>query len=749
MHLSVRELVEFTLHGESLTRSASVRDMLDGTVSHKARQKALGEGWEIEAALKMELPYLDEETMTLSGRMDGYMPGDVPQIEEIKLCSWEELPLAPYPPHRAQAVVYGHMVCCLDGAEQVVISTCYVDKKGNVRKSFSEHLTRAQCGAEFEALYGAFVAWHKMLKEHREERDCLISGLKFPYANYRKGQREMAVQVFTAIKQKRRLLSEMPTGTGKSAAVLFPALMALGQGLTSQIFYLTARNTQREAARDCLNLLRNQPLSLWTLMLTAKEKQCFMPEGKCDVENCPYAQGFYVRLPEAINAILPFENWDEGTIREMAVKYQVCPFEFSLSLSEIADVVIGDYNYAFDPTAHIQRIFDERKDFTLLIDESHNLLSRVRDMLSATVDSKDLRQLKKLYKQRSHPIYKALTEAIKSLSALEENGVADIKSAPVEDAFTRLVDKLLDEMAWGLAQQAHFDMYMNLKAFNRSLGGESHAYILEGTKAQKRLTAFCLSVSEHIQTVTAGICGVVFFSATLSPLQDMKILFGCDEEDALFQMPSPFPPENFFIKRVHVNTRYAMREETAAHAAEAIRMAFLAKPGKYIAFFPSFKYMELIGEQLTDLPVVIQEKGMDEAAREAFLNHYYEGDKAVLGLCVMGGIFSEGIDLPGDKLLGVMLTGVGLPQVNIFQETLRDYYQQRFGEGFKYAYQVPGMHKILQAAGRVIRSETDKGVCLLIDDRYEQRAYESLCPPHWHYQQGGLEKAIRLFWEQV
>jgi Rad3-related DNA helicases len=462
------------------------------------------------------------------------------------------------------------------------------------------------------------------------------------------------------------------------------------------------------------------------------------------VDVCPYAQGFYLRLPGAIEKILPLEKWDEETIRQVALENEICPFEFSLSLAEVADVVVGDYNYAFDPSAHIQRVFDERRDMTLLIDESHNLLSRVRDMLSATVDTKDLRALKKAYPKRSHPMSKALTEAIKAILAFET-----METTPVADSFNRLMDRLLDEMGQGLAGDMHFEIYMALKMFLRSIGEETHAYILEGTKAQKRLTAFCLSVSEHIHGVTAGLRGIVFFSATLSPLQDMKILFGGDEEDAIFQMPSPFPPKNFFIKRVRANTRYAARAETAAFVAENIRTLFLSKEGKYIAFFPSFKYMELVSEELSDLPLIIQTTGMDEAAREAFLAHYHEGDEAVLGLCVMGGIFSEGIDLPGDKLLGVMLVGVGLPQVNIFQETLRDYYEQRFNEGFKYAYQIPGMHKILQAAGRVIRSETDKGACLLIDDRYEQRAYEKLCPPHWRYQSGEIGAGLNAFWKDA
>lgn len=744
-HLSVRGLVEFTLHGESLTRGASMRDMLDGTVSHKARQKALGPGWESEVPLSMALPYLDEEMLTLSGRMDGFKKGDVPEIEEIKLFSGDHPPLSPYPAHRAQAVVYAHMVACQDGAQTIRIITCYVDKKGGVVAAFPETLSKDDCAREFNALYDAYAAWQETLKRHREKRDATLQALTFPYETYRKGQREMAVQVFTAISRQKRLLSELPTGTGKSAAVLFPSLMAMGRGLTEQIFYLTARTTQRKAAQECLGLFRHQPLSLWALTLTAREKQCFMG-GQCDLDTCPYAIGFFTRLPDAVKAILPLENWDEQTIFQTAQQHMVCPFEFSLSLSEIADVVICDYNYAFDPTAHIQRVFDERRDMTLLIDESHNVLSRVRDMLSASIDTQALRLLRKAYPKRSHAMYKQLTALIKGIDTLEGPGVVPLRESGFKDLFTRLQEALLDEMGRMAATDLHFEIYMALKTFLFSLEGENHTYILEGKGRQKRLTAFCLSVAEHIGAVTRGMRGVVFFSATLSPLEEMKVLLGGEEEDAVFRMPSPFPPERFFLKRLRVNTRYAAREETAAEVAGAIRALFTAKAGKYIAFFPSFKYLSVVAEHLTDLPLLPQTQGMDEAARDAFLAQFDEGPSAVLGLCVMGGVFSEGVDLPGDRLHGVMLVGVGLPQVNIFQETLRDYYEQRFSQGFRYAYQIPGMHKILQAAGRVIRSETDRGAALLIDDRYFQRAYENLCPPHWRFHEGELKESVQLFW---
>lgn len=746
MQISVRELVEFSLCPEDLTRGTAVSALQDGTARHKARQKAYGAGWEKEVALSMLVPYIEDEMLTLSGRMDGYKKGEIPEIEEIKSFSGETLPLAPYPAHRAQGVVYGYMLCCLENIEKVVVTICYVDKKGRVLASFSEELTRQACTECFQMLYDNYLNWQHTLFKHRQQRNQSLAGLIFPFETYRQGQREMAVQVFTAIKTSRRLFAEMPTGTGKSAAVLFPSLKALERGYSNQIFYLTARTTQREAAQNCIRLMRKQPLVLWTMLLTAKEKQCFSLDKRCHMEECSYAKGFYLRLPDAINAILPLEDWDDEAIISTAKQFSVCPYEFSLSLAAIADVVICDYNYAFDPAAHLQRVFDVRHDMTLLVDESHNLMPRVRDMLSATVASKELALLKKNYPKRSSAMYKALGMMQRTLREFEHTGIVSPAESLLYDSLSKLLDAILDEIGKGFANDLHFELYRTIKTFLSAQGRKDYAYILEGSIARRKLTAFCLNVEEHIQNITNRMCGVVFFSATLSPLEEIKNLLGGEEEDALFRMPSPYPPENFYVKRLRINTRYTARDETAEQVAQAIRLLFKAKSGKYIAYFPSFGYMEMVSQHLEDLPVLRQERGMDEQARNFFLSHFHQGTNAVLGLCVMGGIFAEGIDLAGDKLLGVMLVGVGLPQVNIFQETLREYFEIRFSNGFRYAYQIPGMHKILQAAGRVIRSEKDKGVAVLIDERYYQRAYEQLCPPHWQFVEEPFEQSLTHFW---
>ena len=465
----------------------------------------------------------------------------------------------------------------------------------------------------------------------------------------------------------------------------------------------------------------------------------------CDPEVCPYAKGYFLRLPAAMDTLLSTGDFSFDAVQAVAEANQVCPFELGLSLSEIADVVIGDYNYAFDPIAHVQRIFDTRRDMTLLMDESHNLLSRVRDMLSEKVDAGALRQFRKPLK-RSSPLYKALSDCLMSLSDMEP-GVTALTESPLPKALEGLSERLLDDISAGAATQAHFDIYMALKVFLGCHAPDTHCCLVQGGARTRRVTSYCLSVAEHISRVTTGVNGCVFFSATLSPLSDMKLLLGGEEGDALFSTPSPFDPERFLVKRVPLNTRYQAREASAQAVADTIRMAFLSRQGNYIAFFPSFAYLNRVCALLSDLPLLCQTSGMDEAAREAFLDAFKIGTP-VLGACVLGGLFAEGIDLPGAYLSGVMLVGVGLPQVNDFTALLRDYYEKRFGAGFRYAYQIPGMHKVLQAAGRVIRTTEDLGIAVLIDDRFYQSDYVRLCPPHLKFKEGALADALKEFWNK-
>lgn len=760
IRIAVRTLVEFTLHGTDIRRlGGQVKDMQDGMLGHKARQSLLGEGWEAEVPLSLTIPVEDEDAeLLLSGRMDAFCDGEVPVIEEIKLWQHREPPAAPFEAHEMQAVCYGHMLCETRKVEQVIIRVVYVDRRGKVRGEFDTPLTAAECRARFLTVYEPYVRRMRMLRTHRRARDASLRQLRFPFGSYRPGQREMAVQVYTAVKLGKRLFASMPTGTGKSAAALFPALKALGEGLTGQVYYLTARTTQRQGALEALRRMRAQPLHLWTLTLDAKDKQC--PEKTlCHPDYCPRAKGYFLRDHAAVEEMLKTDDWSPENIRAMADRHCLCPFEFSLSLAEIADLTICDYNYALDPAVHIQRIFDQTGNVTLLIDEAHNLLSRVRDMLSGTVDGGRIRKLRSVVGKtagRKHPLYKAMTEV---LNALDDLPIPEDDST--EGALTKLptsLDNACIELtdAFMTAQNEYFpweevgervgDTLMPLLSFVRARRRDitEYAWLWQGRK-NRVLTAFALDVASYFEEVTTMLRGVVCFSATMHPLEDMKLLLGGQEDDACFAMPSPFPPENLLILQRDVNTRYRHRDAACEAIAAEIRAMAAAKPGRYIAFFPSFSYLHQVSAML-EFPHQAQRTGMSDEERRAFLAPYVPGGKPMLGLCVLGGIFAEGIDLPGDALDGVVIVGVGLPQVNLFQETLRAYYERTFGDGFRYAYMLPGMQKVVQAVGRVIRTETDLGVVLLLDDRYRQSAYRQLCPAHWQIRRGETERELKRFW---
>ena len=760
IRISVRGLVEFTLHGADIRPAGSMKDMQEGMLGHKARQGLLGEGWEAEVPLSLTFPVDEETEMLLTGRMDAFCDGVVPIIEEIKLWQRKDPPLLPLEAHEMQAVCYGHMLCEARGIQSVIIRVVYVDRRGKVRGEFDTPLTAEECRARFLTVFEPWVRRMRLVRRHRRERDASLRHLTFPFDSYRPGQREMAVQVYTAVKLGRRLFASMPTGTGKSIAALFPALKALGEGLTNQVYYLTARTTQRQGALEALRRMRQQPLHLWTLTLDAKDKQCPAPT-LCHPDFCPRAKGHFLRDHAAIEEMLSMDDWSPENIRAMADKHCLCPFEFALSLAEIADLTICDYNYALDPAVHIQRIFDKTADVTLLIDEAHNLLSRVRDMLSGAVDGGRIRKLRTIVGKtagRKHALYKAMTGVLKAIDDLpipeDESVEGELTklTTSFDNACMELADAFMeaqnDRFPWGEEGEHLRDTVTPLLSFIRARKRDTtdYAWLWQGRK-NKVITAFALDVASYFEEVTTMLRGVVCFSATMHPLEDMKLLLGGTEEDACFAMPSPFPKENLLIHQADINTRYRFRDAACPDIAAAIRAMVDVKPGKYIAFFPSFAYLRQVSEML-DIPHQAQSSGMSDEERRDFLAPYVPDGDPVLSLCVLGGIFAEGIDLPGDALDGVAIVGVGLPQVNLFQETLRAYYERTLGDGFLYAYMLPGMQKVAQAVGRVIRTENDRGVALLLDDRYRQTAYRRLCPEHWVIRRGACETEMKRFWRK-
>ncbi len=750
--ISVRTMVEFSIFGPDIVPSSRV-DMDAGSRAHRARQRESQMRGEVSVAWQGERQGV---SVKVTGRIDlldeTIQP---PRIEEIKLLRSGVL-VEPYVAHRAQAMCYAYMLGVRDGYTDLIASVVYVDELGRERCAFPEPHDMAALEARFFDLLDAYVSWQMLIMDSKAMRDQSLQSLPFPYAEYRPGQRELAMQVYTAIQRGKRLYVSVPTGAGKSAAVLYPSLKALGAGINRQVFYLTARTTARRAALSELERMRAQGLCLHALTINARDKVCPQDQVRCDPAYCPRAKGHYDRQGAALREALTWPSWDTEDVLALSDRHMLCPFEFSLALCEIADVVICDYNYAFDPMVFLRRVFQSPGRVTLLMDEAHNLPHRVRDMLSGSLDSAAVTAFRREDGKRhgrKTQVYRAATQLIKTLRAMDPDALElpDALLAAAND----LVDALTEPGTPFREGTLFSDLLGFLMAARRVQEAPEDYRILTSQSAKDRVVRlFCLNVTRHLQESTRRMQGSVFFSATLSPLTSMRDLLGGQEDDACFDLPSPFPPEHLLVLGLPVNTRYVARDDTAQQVAEAIRALFLAHPGKYIVYFPSYAYLQLVlallSEQWPELQLLPQTGGMGDTQREAYLAHFTRDDAPLLGLCVLGGVFSEGIDLPGHALIGVCVVGVGLPQVNREQEALAEHFDAMFADGFGYAYRYPGMHKVLQAAGRVIRSETDRGVVLLLDDRYFQGAYARLLPPHYQMKMlnhpAMVGEEVRAFW---
>ena len=748
--------------------------------------------------------------VTVFGRMDAFRDGEPPCVEEIKLC--RKPPTEPLAEHLAQARTYGALLVQQTSAVQVEIRVVYVNAEGESMRVFSEQLDRDFLTKILYDLLTPWLAFTVPERERAARRDAGLQSMRFPFENYRAGQRELAVQVYTAITRKKRLFASLPTGTGKSAAVLFPALKALGEGKTRRIIYLTARTTARQSPLNALERIRAQGIDLRVSILTAKEKLC-PALNRCHPDDCPRAKGHFLREGAALHKLLGMACiWSDEVIDAVAEEFQLCPFELALRLTELSDVVLMDLNYAFDPFAQVIRLFKRRKDFTLLIDEAHHLLDRVRDSLSGSLDTKELKTYRVAFGKalgRRHPFYQLLNGLIKALAATEPDGdeapardpgATAMQQSPTNNAIkpepasesslaetvwptpgevgdtqgsvgwetiaqplqsepagardarlqnppetVRLAAAELCEAALGLVETRlpSAECRQNVSKLIRKLApflyaadhfDDHYAALLECRGHERALELYCLSPAESIAFTTKGLRGTVFFSATLSPLQAMRSLLGGEDMDACFSLPSPFPLERLAVVRRRVQTRYAFRDQSASRVAASIAEAANARAGKYIAYFPSYAYMRLVLAHMQDQPLpplLVQENDMSEDARTRFLSAFTQEDGPKLGFCVLGGLFSEGVDLPGDQLIGAMIVGVGLPTPSLRLRTLQAFYGQKFGDGFLYAWMIPAMQKVLQAGGRVIRTERDRGLVLLLDDRYYDARYIRLLPPEW------------------
>ncbi len=770
--ISVRNLVEFVRKGGDLDlRFTSRTRALDGTRAHQHIQKNMGPGYESEVMLKKTIELAGME-LTVQGRADGvFEEDDQVWIDEIKSTTrpLDELQADDRPLHWAQAMCYGYFVMAEEGRPSIGIQLTYVALEDYEATRFRKTFQFEELETFFYDLVHDYKRWMEDKRDWLALRDSSLQSLAFPFGGYRKGQRELAVSVYKSIEKGERGFYQAPTGIGKTMSSIFPAVKNMGMNHSDRLFYLTAKTITRTVAEQALGILHDAGMHLRSVTLTAKDKICFIPGTACNPEECTYAKGHFDRVNDAMWDMLKnHEQIGRRQVEEVAKRHHVCPFEFSLDLSMAADLVVCDYNYVFDPRVYLRRFFDESKErITLLVDEAHNLVDRSRGMFSAEVSKQKVIDVK-----RGLPKDWPLTKTLNKVN----NALLDYRKLCEEEKDERLVEEDLPETLVGAVryftaeaeqwlvehpdhekQEEVLDLYFDGLSFNRivELFDDHYEVLVEKRGNDVRLKLYCIDPSKNLADRLDQCQSAIFFSATLSPLGYYKRILGGRETDPTRAFPSPFDPENrLMLQATGVTTKYAKREATLDRMVAYVETFITGHPGNYFIFFPSYAYMEQVAEILyercPDIRFVEQEREMPEQERLAFLDEFQEdNDETVVGLCVVGGIFSEGIDLRGGRLTGVAVAGMGTPAVSFENDRIRQYFDDREDAGFAYAYGYPGIGRVLQAVGRLIRTETDKGTILLLDERYSSTYYRKMLPPDWQWRlcdPSELEKRMGWFW---
>jgi DNA excision repair protein ERCC-2 len=780
LKIQVRDLVSYCLRSGDLVQEfmSGIR-AVDGIRSHQTVQQSRPTEYQAEVRISHQVE-ADGLIITIGGRMDGvYQYPDRAVIDEIKSTtrSLDTIEKEQKTIHWGQVKVYAYFYTCQHELESITTQLTYFHLDSGETREFRQTFTIEELTVFFNDLLHTYLEWAFMLEEWLRIRDESIQGLVFPFATFRPGQRQMISQVYHAVRGKEQLIVEAPTGIGKTMAAVFPAVKALGRGLIDKFFYLTAKTTGRAVAQNALQDLRSKGLHLKSLTLTAKEKICFCPGSACNGEECEFARGYYDRINEAVKTGFDREALTRDAIEDFARQFTVCPFEFSLELALWADTIICDYNYAFDPRVYLKRFFGEENrgaNYVFLVDEANNLVDRSREMFSAALFKKPFLELKRLIK-------KDLPEVTRSIGAINSQLVTfrkECKEAgtplahekypteftPLLRRFIRAAEQWLVRHIKSAFNRDLLTAYFEVSWFLKVADNYHSAYTtcFEEVDGDFRVKLFCMDPSAQLSETFDRCSSAVFFSATLSPLHYFRHILGCDPSTREMILPSPFPGENAcFPIADRVSTLYKYRERTKAAIARIINVLVRKQPGNYLVFFPSYQYLKAIHDLFLvmnpTMDILVQSSGMSEAARDTFLEQFAVDNrsrgKTLVGFAVMGGVFGEGIDLAGDRLTGAAVVGVGLPGISLERELIKEYFEILQNTGFQYAYLYPGMNRVLQAAGRVIRTPTDRGVIMLIGARFSSPQYKSLLPEHWHTLRVAddrcLEEILDRFWNST
>ena len=807
VRISVRDLVEWVLRSGDIDNRrrtpASPDAMLIGAEVHRRLQEAAGVEYEAEVPLQVQVPVPDDDpfapgpaaTLIIEGRADGIITGGTEYhpnytIDEIKGVYRDvEKMEAPEPVHLAQAELYAYMLSLDRGLPEISVRMTYVQlevtmerKSVRVRddqvRRFSFDYTFEQIEARFQEIVSAYRKWVLFLVKHRRERTESVSEFPFPY-EYRPGQKLIVREVYQAVDGRQKLFVQAPTGIGKTLAMLYPSVKAVGNGLADRIFYLTAKTVTANACEDGMRLMEERGLAFSYTKITAKEKMCPLTKMQCDPEHCPRAKGHFDRVNNALYGLITSEYAiSSEAVAACAEAHQLCPYELSLDASLFTDVVIGDYNYAFDPRAYLRRYFADgvRRDYILLIDEAHNLVDRARDCFSAEIVKEEILEAKKLFKDDQR-LQRRLGKANRTMLAMKRSMEERSEELHVYDEDEELPEKLYDDLqSVREALSRYFDVHTEIEdaeekrefffrviAFTDTWDamGEGYRIYAEPKEDGFSLKLFCIHPAERLRERLSQVRATIFFSATFLPINFYKeLLAGSTEERAIY-VDSPFDPDKrrLLIAR-DVSTKYTRRtEEEYRKIADYLVKMVSQTTGNYMAFFPSHKFLSevlsfLETEKTDRFDLICQKRVMKEEERQAFLRAFEApGAHSLLGLSVLGGVFSEGIDLVGEKLIGVAVVGTGLPQITREGELIREFFDARGLAGFDYAYRFPGFNKVMQAAGRLIRTTEDYGVILLMDERFLYHQNRMLFPKEWRdarvTSQVTVGDDVRDFWRYV
>ncbi len=800
IRLSVRSLVEFIYRSGDLDnrhKTGSELAMSEGNRVHRMLQKKGGAGYHSEVGLKWHHG-TDRYDICLEGRADGIMEDYVPEeyrhmeeqmplfapeygvadipkpltyIDEIK-GTYQNLNRIkePYKEHLAQAKCYAYIVSQEDALSQIGVRVTYCNFEDHSLKYFHFTFQREELASWFEDTMKQLIQWAEYYFSWQKQKIPSVQKLEFPY-EYRKGQKELASYVYQTIYHKKKLFLEAPTGVGKTLSTVFPAIKAVGQGLSDKIFYLTAKTITRTVAEETFGLLREKGLAFKDIVITAKEKICINETCDCNPVACPYAKGHFDRVNACLYAMITSEvRFSRETIERYAYEYQVCPYELSLDVSLFADGVICDYNYVFDPHVYLRRYFsgDNAGKYIFLIDESHNLLDRGREMYSAALRKEEVLALKRLVKDYDKELASRLNKLNKAFLALKKKSSGLTLFDEAEEVYLTAeevksqIDVYTNNHNDSPVMDDITDFYFKLTHFIDIYEALDSKYVIYGHMLEDGdylLKLFNVDPSNNLKERMKHARSSILFSATLLPIQYYKELLGGEKEDYEVYAHSVFPTENrgLFVAK-DVTSKYTRRgPREYERIAEYLHHMILAKQGNYMAFFPSYAFMDEVFQAYMRLFVesqadyLLQKEDMTEEERSAFLDAFREENtRTLLGFCVLGGIFSEGIDLKHDSLIGAAIVGTGLPQIGQERELLKDYFDKQGLNGFDYSYRFPGMNKVLQAAGRVIRTADDIGIVLLLDERFLQNAYQALFPREWEHieivDSGNVSKKIAEFY---